>query len=147
MRKPITITILLLGALLTGCASVPMAPLAKDTQAKTFSVAADKSNIYVYRNESMGGAIAMPVALDGRIAGKTGPKTYFMWTVEPGQHEISSLTEKTSKITINAIAGQNHFVWQEVKMGVWSARSLLQEVSDQKGRAGVNECKLIASEI
>lgn len=147
MKKQIAFAFLLLGVLLAGCVSVPMAPTADDARAKSFNVDAGKSNIYVYRNESMGGAIAMPVALDGRIAGKSGPKTYFMWTVDPGEHEISSLTENTSKITVNAVAGRNHFIWQEVKMGAWSARSLLQEVSDEVGRAGVNECRLIASEI
>jgi len=67
--------------------------------------------------------------------------------VEPGAHEITSLTENTSTITVDAIAGKNHFIWQEVKMGTWSAGSLLQEVSEQEGRAGVNECKLVASDI
>ena len=88
----------------------------------------------------------MPVTLDGKVVGKSGSKTYFMWTVEPGEHEISSLTENTSKITVKAEAGRNHFIWQEVKMGMWTARSLLQQVSEDVGRQGVLECKLIKPE-
>jgi len=147
MKKPITVIVLVLSALLVGCATVPMAPAEDDSRAKSFNVDAGKSNIYVYRNETMGGAIAMPVTLNGKFAGKSAPNTYFMWTVEPGAHEITSLTENTSTITVDAIAGKNHFIWQEVKMGTWSAGSLLQEVSEQEGRAGVNECKLVASDI
>ncbi len=89
----------------------------------------------------------MPAALDGRVAGKTGPKTYFYWSVEPGEHEITSLTENTARIKINAKAGHNHYVWQEVKMGMWTARSQLTEVSEEEGKQGVNECKLIKSEL
>jgi EAL domain-containing protein (putative c-di-GMP-specific phosphodiesterase class I) len=37
----------------------------------------------------------MPVALDGRIAGKTVSKTYFYGSVEPGEHEITSLTDES----------------------------------------------------
>ena len=134
-------------ALLSGCASVPMASLEADESAKQFNVDSNKANIYLYRNESMGGAIAMPVALDGHIAGKTGSKTYFYWTVEPGEHEITSLTENTARIKINAKAGKNHYIWQEVKMGMWTARSQLHEVGEEKGKKEVNDCKLIASEI
>jgi hypothetical protein len=31
---------------------------------------------------------------------------------------------------------------EEVKMGLWSARSALQQVEEEKGRAAVLECKL-----
>ena len=147
MKKSILAPIVFLTLFLGGCVSVPMAPNEADSQAKTFTTEPGKANIYVYRNETMGGAIAMPVNLNGEMAGKTGPNTYFMWSVDPGKHVIQSVTENTSEITIDARAGQNHFVWQEVKMGVWMARSLLQEVSEEQGRAGVLECKLIASEL
>lgn len=48
---------------LSGCASVPMAPAEQDTAAKQFQAPADKARLYVYRNESFGAAIAMPVSL------------------------------------------------------------------------------------
>jgi hypothetical protein len=124
-----------------------MASLQSDLQAKEFKVESGKANIYLYRNESFGGAIAMPVALDGKVAGKTGPQTYFLWTVEPGPHEITSLTENTAKITVHAEEGKSHYVWQEVKMGLWMARSQLHEVPPDVGQKGVLECKLADSRI
>lgn len=147
MKKVVLLGLLAITAMLSGCASVPMASLEQDQQAKQFEAVPDKANIYLYRNENFGGAIAMPVALDGQIAGKTGPKTYFVWSVEPGEHEISSLTENTAKIKVDAKAGENHFIWQEVKMGMWTARSQLHEVDQEEGKKGVGECKLAETEI
>lgn len=135
------LTSLLLLLLTGGCASVPMASLVEDNQAKTFNVPADMANIYVYRNESIGGAISMTVTLDDKIAGTSGPQTYFLFTVAPGKHFLSSQAENVSTLDINAKAGKNYFVWQEVKLGFWMAGSLLQQVDEKTGRAGVLESK------
>ena len=134
---------LLLGmaVLLTGCASVPMAFDAEEQVGKSFAVKPDRANVYVYRNESFGAAIPMTVSINGRTAGQTGAKTYFMWEVEPGVHEISSIAENTSTVMLKAEAGRSYFVWQEVKMGVFMARSMLQQVDENTGRSGVLECK------
>jgi hypothetical protein len=146
MRKIISIVGILTIGLLAGCASVPMASLQQDTEAKAFTTVPGKANIYVYRNESFGSAVKMPLTLDGKIAGQSGPKTYFKWSVDPGQHEIASITENTSRLTLNTDAGKNYFVWQEVKMGMWTAQSQLHEVTEEEGRKGVLECKLADSE-
>ena len=136
----------LMAGVLTGCASVPMAAVEADTSAKQFHTKTGYSNIYLFRNETIGAAITMPVSLDGKIMGKTGPQTYFFWQVKPGKHEIASHTENTSKIIIFAKEGHNHYIWQEVKMGLWQPRSELQEVDEEKGRQGVRECKLAKDE-
>ncbi len=129
--------------LASGCASVPMASPEKDSAAKTFSVKRSKANIYVYRNESMGGAIKMTLALDGKLVGSTGPKTYALLEVDPGKHTLISGAENDSTLSVSAASGRNYFVWQEVKMGLMTARSALQLVDEATGKAGVAECKLI----
>jgi len=133
--------LLTLVLLVTGCASVPMSSTEDDTQGKRFAVKPDKSSIYVYRNEGFGGAITMTVSLDGKVAGQSGPQTYFLWEVAPGSHEIASHAEDVSKLTLTTEAGKSYYVWQEVKMGFWMARSLLQQVDEETGRKGVLECK------
>jgi hypothetical protein len=133
--------VLLFASLVTGCASVPMASMDEDTKAKSFVVRADRSNIYVYRNESIGGAVPMTIALDGKLAGQTAMQTYFLFEVDPGPHELSSVAENTSTLKLNTEAGKAYFIWQEVKMGMWMARSQLQQVDEQTGRKGVAECK------
>jgi hypothetical protein len=132
-------------ALLSGCASVPMSGAEDDTRAKSFAAPPGKANIYVYRNEAMGAAVAMPVSLDGKMAGKTASKTYFLFQVDPGSYAVASHTENTATLQVNAEAGRNYFVWQEVKMGGLSAGSDLHLVSDATGKAGVMECKRIQS--
>ena len=126
---------------LAGCASVPMASMEADSSAKQFLPRKSYSNIYLYRNETIGGAVAMTVSLDGKVIGKTGPQTYFLLEVTPGKHEIASHTENTARITIDAKEGRNHYVWQEVKMGMWQPRSQLQEMNEEEGKKGVLECK------
>ena len=133
--------LLVFASFMTGCASIPMASMDEDTKAKSFLVRPDKSNIYVYRNESFGAAIPMTVALDGKVAGRTMSRTYLIWEVDPGPHEVSSIAEDTSTVTLNTEAGKAYFVWQEVKLGLWTARSQLQQVNEETGRKGVAECK------
>ena len=127
----------------SACASVPMANTEQDSAAKRFVTNPGKANIYVYRNESMGLAVKMPVALNGRLVGDTAAKTYLLLEVDPGRQTLLSKTEIDSTLQVDAIAGKNHFVWQEVKMGLFAARSSLQLVDEATGRAAVAECKLI----
>ena len=127
--------------LVSGCASVPMASLEDDAKDKLFSARPDKSTIYVYRNESFGGAIVMTVSLNGKVAGQTGPQTYFVWEADPGSQEIASHTENVSTLKLTTEPGKTYYVWQEVKMGAFMARSQLQQVDEATGRKGVLECK------
>ena len=127
--------------LFTGCASVPMSSLDSDLLGKKFIAQKDKSNIYLYRNESFGGAVLLTVSLDGKVAGQTAAQTYFLWEVDPGSHEVSSLAENVSTLKLATSAGKSYYVWQEIKMGMWTARSLLQEVDRETGEPAINECK------
>jgi len=129
-----------------GCAaSVPMATKEQDIAAKKFTSPASGSRIYLFRDETFGYAISMPVVLDGKVVGGTAAQTYFMWNVTPGQHQIQSLTENISAVTLDTSAGKTYFVWQEVKMGFAQARSDLQVVDEVRGRKSVAQCKLIKS--
>jgi hypothetical protein len=132
---------------LVGCdaTTVPMAPKNDDLAAKGFRALPGRSAIYVYRAETYGYAVAMNVALDGKIQGGTGPQTYFLFDVDPGRHTVQSLTENISSVVLSTEPGQTYFVWQEVKTGVAQARSELHVVTDKVGRHDVQNCKLIQS--
>jgi len=144
-RKMLAASALAVVVLASGCASVQMAPESMDTSAKAYTVKPSKANIYVYRNEQMGAAIKMPVVLNGKLVGDTAAKTFILLEVDPGSHTLISKTENDSVIKLDAVAGRNYFVWQEVKMGMFAARSNLQLVDEATGKAGVGECRLIAS--
>lgn len=145
MKRTIFLLFVATFALLSGCASVPMASLDEDRQAKMFAPSPGQATIYLYRNESLGGAITMPVSLDDRIMGRTAPKTYFVWRVAPGKHEVASHTENTAKIVIDTRAGENYYIWQEVKWGMWAPRSQLHEVETEKAQKAIKGCKLADS--
>jgi hypothetical protein len=56
---------------------------------------------------------------------------------------LVSKTEKDASLEIDTQAGMNYFVWQEVKMGAFAARSALHSVDSKTGEDAVKGCKLI----
>ncbi len=144
-RLPFITATLLVASLATGCASVDMADATQDAARKEFVAPTGKAGIYVYRNETMGAAIRMPVTMNGQMVGQTAANTYLYKEVEPGKVKIESLTEgKENKLEVDAKPGTLVYIWQEVKMGMWTAASKLHLVSPEVGQKGVRETKLIA---
>ncbi len=83
---------MLLGTLvLTGCASVPMASIEQDTAAKTFVAPSNLSRIYLYRNETFGGAIPMTVSLDKKNDGTIRAQNlFYVGRFSGGAHNLLS---------------------------------------------------------
>ncbi|WP_336296813.1 DUF2846 domain-containing protein [Aeromonas hydrophila] len=142
-RQIIMTASLLSAALLSGCASVPMADATADAQAKQFVAPKDAANLYIYRNETFGTAVKMPVLMDGFAVGDTVAHSYILKQVMPGSHTITSKSENDATLTLSTEAGKNYYVWQEVKMGLLMARSKLSQVSEDEGKQGVMESKLV----
>lgn len=140
MKKLISIAVIALA--ISGCASVPMGDPKQNAALKTFQVAPDKAGIYIYRNESMGGAVKMDVAVDGQPIGQTAANTYLFKEVTPGKHAVSSAAENTDTIDVDVKQGSLAYIWQEVKMGVLYARTKLHQVSEEEGKNGVQETNL-----
>ena len=140
MKKLFVIGMISIG--LVGCASVPMGDVKQDAALKTFQAPAKQAGVYIYRSESLGAAVKMDVAIDGAPVGQTAAKTYLYKEVAPGKHEISSKTENTDTLEIDAKPGTLTYVWQEVKMGFMSARSKLHLMTEAEGKAGVLDTKL-----
>jgi len=133
--------------LLSGCASVPMAPMDQDAEAKAFSAPPGKGSLYIFRDEVFGAAIPMTISVNGHVIGQTAANTYFWLALDPGRYRVESLTENVSTLPVTVESGENTFVWQEVKMGMWMARSLLQEVDAERGRQGVTDSKLVEADL
>lgn len=147
MKNVVLLCMAILAAMLTGCASVPMASLDQDAKAKDFTPQPDKATLFIYRNETFGAAIPITVSVNDRTIGQTASKTYFRFNVNPGRYKIKAHAENVAELSVDAISGRNYFIWQEMKMGMWSARANLTQVDDSTGRAGVSESKLIASTV
>jgi Protein of unknown function (DUF2846) len=143
MDKLITLAVVVLA--ICGCASVPMGDPQQDAALKTFKTAPDKAGIYIYRNESMGAAVKMDVAVDGEPIGQTAAKTYLFKEVSPGKHTVTSSAENTDTLEVDVKQGTLAYVWQEVKMGLLYARTKLHLVTEEEGKKGVEETSLAVS--
>ena len=143
MFRITALLLLVVGSQLAGCALAPPASPELDAQAKTFASTPGKANLYIYRNEIFGGATMMEVLLDGKSLGRTMAQQYFLIPVEPGRHTVTSKSENESTVDFTAVAGHNHFVWQEAKYGNLAPRTLMHVMSENEGRAGVGECKRV----
>lgn len=135
-----------IACLVSGCASVNKAGRDASAQAKTFAPITDKAVVYIYRDEILGAAIKLHVSVDGVVVGDTGPKSFLQLALPPGPHTITSRGEKTASLSLDTQAGQTYYVWQEVKMGMWSANSMLHKVDTAKGQDGVRECELLRTD-
>jgi hypothetical protein len=145
--KSIISTVALSGLILsTGCASINKAPIYADKEAKEFKRDPSTSQVYIYRNESLGGALSMPVTVNGKTAGNTGPKSFFKFNLPEGKHVFTSQGDE-SVLAVDTKNGEQYFIWQEVKMGAFSGGSLLQLVGKKQGMEGVSECTMIQSEL
>ena len=134
--------------LIAGCGGpLQMADPARAAQAKTFATNAERANVYVYRNEILGGVVRMAITVDGKEMGLTRGKNYLLLSLEPGQHTLVSQGQAQLALKLDVAAGRNYFVWQEVKhtFGTFTYRSLLQLVDEATGRQGVEECELVAT--
>jgi hypothetical protein len=144
---PRVASLIVVAVLASACASVPKAPPEADRFAKEFRTTPGKANLYVFRDENYGGAVKMSVVLDGRMVGDTAAKTFLLASVDPGPHALVSKAENDARLDFVAQPGKNVYVWQEVKMGVLSARSKLQLVDEESARARVNQCSLALGEM
>jgi Protein of unknown function (DUF2846) len=129
--------------LAAACASVDLAPPDQDAKAKAMEPPPGKALVYVYRSEALGSAVKMNVMVNGKLLGQTAAHTYFLVATPPGKVTVTSLAEDTSELELQVSAGQKYFVWEEVKMGAWSARSALSQKGAPEGMNGVQQCKLI----
>lgn len=135
---------LAISLLVTGCASVSMAPAEQDVALKSFNKPAEgKAGVYIYRNTFVGQALKKTVSLDGQVVGETANKVYFYKEVTPGDHVLSTESEfSDNELKFTTIAGRNYFFEQYIKMGVFVGGANIRAVSEEEGKAGVSECKL-----
>lgn len=136
--------VLLLGMLIAGCASVPMAPPALDEAAKQFRPPPGQAHIYIVF-EGRGRGASFTILVDGTIRGALVSKTYLVVAVPPGKHTVYCFTpESQSTQPVMVEAGGNYFVKLYGKLGWMHARAALEPMEAAEGRALVQEYQLAA---
>lgn len=145
MFKKIFIGTLIASSLaLSGCASVPMASKAKDAELKRFELpTGDMAGLYIYRNSFVGQGLKKSVYIDGTLLGETANKVYFYQLITPGKHIVSTESEfSDNALSLDIKGGDNYFVEQYIKMGVFVGGAGLQVVDKAAGEKAVQESGL-----
>lgn len=71
---------------------------------------------------------------------------FFYLKFKPGKYNVQSITENIQNLQIEIEKNKNYFVWQEVKMGMWTADSKLHLVSEEVGKECVLSTKMLKAE-
>lgn len=124
-------------ALMTGCASVNMAPEHESLDAKQFNGPdAGMTGVYIYRKDTpVGASLKKDIWIDSDCIGESAKGVFFYHQVEGDQeHEVATESEfSPNTLTWLAEAGSNYFVEQYLKMGVFVGGANLEMVNEQEG--------------
>src|SRR4051794_23704836 len=116
--------------LFAGCASSIQYVHTPDLSKKIEDPA--KGRIYVMRPSSLGYAVGMNVSDGGNPIGSTGAKGFLCWERDPGDVVVSSTAENTSRVSLAVRPGNSYYVLQNIRMGIWLARTDLEVISEEQ---------------
>lgn len=138
--KIVTLLVIAASFLVTGCASVGMAPKDDSAKAKQFNIpAANNAGLYVYRSSFVGKAQKKDIYIDGKCLGESANDVFFYKELEGGKtHKISTESEfSDNAISLQFDSGKNYYVRQYLKMGVFVGGAGVELVSEQQGKADI----------
>ena len=108
---------------------------------------ADKALIYVMRTTILGFAIHSKLAVDGKWVGVNRGKTYFFFTLDPGEHYFCSEAENQDYLALTVEAGKTYYLKQRVEPGVWKARTDLAIIDEEKAKKELPDINLSVFEL
>lgn len=131
--------------LMTGCASVDMAPKAESSKAKEFAMPTQgKSGVYIYRDSFVGKALKKDIWIDGKCVGESAPDVFFYTEVDGDKtHKIETQSEfSPNGFDLMFQAGKNYFIRQYIKMGLVVGGADLEQVTEEQGKIAVSKLEL-----
>ena len=129
LKRAMLSALILLLALLSGCASTPQAAAERDAETKQFVSHPATAAIYVYRNDWNSADDDSVLYVDHRLIGATLPGTYFRVDVQPGKHvlrgfgydagqlEIDVRPGEIYFVLLNVLNGTSRFAWRDMESG------------------------------
>lgn len=131
--------IVLLLAVLGGCASTPQAQRDRDAEVKQFRTHPATSAIYVYRTDTYIEEDDTDLYVDGRLIGATLQRSFFRVDVNPGAHRLTGMGPDQGSLTIETRPDQVYFV----ELSVLGGNSHFSVVAPQIARAKLIACCLL----
>ena len=131
--------LLLVAALIAGCASVPQASRERDAEAKQFVTHPQSSTVYIYRDGFQVGSRGMEnseLYVDRRLIGSTLPGTFFRLDLRPGPHFLNGFAYDQGRMKLETRPGEIYFV----KLTVADADSSFKQVSPDVGKREILRC-------
>jgi hypothetical protein len=131
-----------------GCGpAVQYASPTVQAEALSFTPAAGKSRIYVYRGGGfVGSAVSLKVAVDSQVVGATDPNSFLMVEVDPGAHLVSSPTsENEAFVKLDAAPDSCYFVKMWSKMGIMAAHSGMELSQPDSARKAIRKSQMAQS--
>ena len=140
-----TLLAILATLLITGCASVEMAPKEESAKAKQFNApSAGNAGVYVYRNSFVGKALKKDIWIDGKCIGESASDVFFYAEVAgDAKHKVDTESEfSPNTLEIMFAAGKNYFIRQFIKLGVFVGGAGLEEIPEEQGKADVAKLEM-----
>lgn len=130
-------------ALMTGCASVNMAPQHETTEAKQFEAPEEgKAGVYVFRiGSTFGASLKKDIWINGECIGESARGVFFYHPVEGDQeHQVATESEfSPNTLELFAEEGNNYFIEQYIKMGAFVGGANLRLIDEEQGREEVSK--------
>lgn len=105
----------------------------------TIAPKSDKAVLVIARTTSIGFAVTIENYLDKKLIGQTKGKSYFITDVTPGKHYVMGHAENWATAGINFEAGKMYVLNQDIRMGVWMARTGFSPLTWNDAMKEINE--------
>ncbi len=144
MFKKISLVVVVI-FMLGGCASVPMKSIKESNHAKQFNPpSSGNAGLYIYRDSFAGQALKKDILVDGKCIGESASDVFFYTEVSGNKkHTISTESEfSPNDLVLNTKIGQNYFIRQYIKLGLFVGGAGLELIDTKKGMKDVSKLKL-----
>ncbi|WP_444887281.1 DUF2846 domain-containing protein [Microbulbifer sp. JMSA008] len=132
-------------SLFAGCASVPMESDELSNKAKEFNSPTEgNAGLYIYRASGPGTALKKDIWVNDECVGQSAPNVFFYQEViGDKEHKVSTESEfSPNDLLVDVKAGENYFIEQYIKMGVFVGGADLKLVASEEGKADITKLKL-----
>jgi hypothetical protein len=136
-KKLSLLVLLLMPVLLVACGG-PKHMITMDVK-PTIAPKPDKAVLVIARTTSMAFGVTIENHLDRKLIGQTKGKSYFITDVQPGQHYVMGHAENWATARINFEPGKIYFLNQDIRMGVWMARTGFTPLTADEAAKQLNE--------